>query len=457
MVTALSVATVVALVLLTVGYRGRRVDDHPLCRRCGFDLTGTPAASTLCSECGADLRAAGAVRRGHRTRRPLPLALGWGLSLLCLVTAGVWAYGRATHVAWITYEPLFMLRWNLQAAGTRDAAFAEIARRLSAGRLSEADVAPVADLLLAWHADATHPWNLAWGDFLEDAFDRKRLSAARWQQFLSRAIGATFEAGPQAKRGGKLLLWTSSDTSRFISGTHVKAGPGPRFEIDVSGEVQFGDYRQPARFTRGRQPLYGAFPSVGTTLEPGDLWRSIPDGPATIQVRSTLELTDSLGSVTAHGTRDVQLSVQCVPSGTRLLWVNHDLAVKQRILDSLTIFSTNVPLKSGHHTIRLPGPTRLADSDMDFRADNPPIRAAFHAELVQGPARWPFQYPITLHPTDRGVAIGMSLDRTRPPSTPLHEGPAELVLTPILDEPDSGAPLEMFGDELRVPVVLIAP
>ncbi len=33
-----AVAGVVALVL---GLRGRRIDDHPICRKCGFDLVGS--------------------------------------------------------------------------------------------------------------------------------------------------------------------------------------------------------------------------------------------------------------------------------------------------------------------------------------------------------------------------------------------------------------------------------
>jgi hypothetical protein len=39
-------------VTLRAGLRGRQIDNHPLCRRCGFDLTGRLAHSAKCAECG---------------------------------------------------------------------------------------------------------------------------------------------------------------------------------------------------------------------------------------------------------------------------------------------------------------------------------------------------------------------------------------------------------------------
>jgi len=40
--------------LIDTGLRGRRVGEHPYCKKCGFDLTGKPDASTRCAECGPD-------------------------------------------------------------------------------------------------------------------------------------------------------------------------------------------------------------------------------------------------------------------------------------------------------------------------------------------------------------------------------------------------------------------
>src|SRR5688572_31136080 len=81
-----SAVAVASLALLAYALRGRRVDDHPICRRCGFDLWGKPESSTACSECGADLGRPGAVRVGRReTRRRMVLA-----AVPVLVLCGLW-------------------------------------------------------------------------------------------------------------------------------------------------------------------------------------------------------------------------------------------------------------------------------------------------------------------------------------------------------------------------------
>ncbi len=54
-------------VALAIAVRGRRVDDHPICRKCGFDLIGKPESSAVCSECGTDLTGVRAVRVGRRS------------------------------------------------------------------------------------------------------------------------------------------------------------------------------------------------------------------------------------------------------------------------------------------------------------------------------------------------------------------------------------------------------
>ena len=89
---------VAGLALAAIGLRGRRVDAHPHCRRCGYDLAGTPDA-TVCTECGRDLTAErrhrghlrgrrGELRRPTR-RRPPP---GSGRFSVCPGGSTSWSF-----------------------------------------------------------------------------------------------------------------------------------------------------------------------------------------------------------------------------------------------------------------------------------------------------------------------------------------------------------------------------
>src|SRR5579884_136597 len=81
-----------ATLLLSWSLRGRRVNDHRVCRRCGYDLLGLPAGSEVCSECGTNLKSRRAVRIGSRERRRGALAVA--LCLLLLSAGSIVFLGR---------------------------------------------------------------------------------------------------------------------------------------------------------------------------------------------------------------------------------------------------------------------------------------------------------------------------------------------------------------------------
>src|SRR5690606_6583837 len=78
--TAMGV-TMLGAALLSLGLRGRRVNDHPICRKCGFDLVGREDldqtwGDAVCTECGADLKGRRAIVPGQRAPCRTPRAVG---------------------------------------------------------------------------------------------------------------------------------------------------------------------------------------------------------------------------------------------------------------------------------------------------------------------------------------------------------------------------------------------
>src|SRR5947199_4041388 len=103
------------LALMVAGVRGRTIDRHPVCRRCGFDLFGLPAERGACPECGAALVAARAVRIGNRQRRSRFIRAGVVLLLPAVFSLGLlgWAARRVGRMQ--QYEPVWWLQREARA------------------------------------------------------------------------------------------------------------------------------------------------------------------------------------------------------------------------------------------------------------------------------------------------------------------------------------------------------
>ena len=189
------------VVLLAWSRHGRRVDDHPLCRRCGFDLTGRPEGSQRCPECGADLKRRRAMRIGHRRRRTLWIALA-----LVIILAPI---GITTRFLWpILSDPnpdRLKPVWWLSAEAThfggifRNSALDELIRRESTGALKKEEIDPLIDAALAQQADLSRPWFAKWGDLVEEAEDHNHVPTEKWHRYLRQSLGDSLKLQVRAR------------------------------------------------------------------------------------------------------------------------------------------------------------------------------------------------------------------------------------------------------------------
>src|SRR5690606_29255311 len=97
---------VAGIVLVFLGLRGRRIDDHPVCRWCWFDLSGCAPDNVTCPECGAGLKREGAVRIGQRRRIYTAVVLGSAAILAPTLAFGFVAYALATATDINSFKPV---------------------------------------------------------------------------------------------------------------------------------------------------------------------------------------------------------------------------------------------------------------------------------------------------------------------------------------------------------------
>ena len=159
---------IVGVALLAIGLRGRRTDDHPLCRRCGYDLTAGDTAGR-CPECGADLSRRRTLQIGHRSRRPVLIVVGTVLQAPCLLIAGVGIWVHSRGIDPTPYKPVWWLRADLDSSPTRRAkALGELTTRVANGSLTPAQADAIADRALRAQASDA-PWDPLWGGWIEAA------------------------------------------------------------------------------------------------------------------------------------------------------------------------------------------------------------------------------------------------------------------------------------------------
>ena len=243
-----AVLAALSLLALAFAWYGRRVDDHPLCRHCRFDLFALPDTTANCPECGRNIRAPRATRIGHRqvgrsllTASLLVLLLSGGV-LALLITA------RVRGIDTLRYQPTWMVRnaANSTDGKLADRAYTELLRRIKAGTAHATDVAPVIDHTLDLQADAAKPWRPSMGDFVEQAWLADAVDDPRWNRYLRQLMQSCidFQFRDKVSRNGSFY--------RAFTMRPPRGGSVRRFDPDLWVTL---DYDFPNGLTDGPSQL----------------------------------------------------------------------------------------------------------------------------------------------------------------------------------------------------------
>lgn len=239
------------LILLIAGLRGRRLNDHPVCKWCRFDLEGVYPESVTCPECGAGLKRDGAIRIGVRRRVPTLILVGALLAAVPLAPFGTvgWALLTGTNID--TYKPLGILLWEAHHSdrGRLDAIAGEIADRILRQKLSPDQYQRVIEEALAFQGDPSRPWSESWGDLIERARLDGVLTSSQAERFRSQAAVIDLRVRPRIQAGGTTpVLLTLKEarvgsSSNLLMSVRVKgvkvAGTTAKWDHVVDGASRF--------------------------------------------------------------------------------------------------------------------------------------------------------------------------------------------------------------------------
>jgi hypothetical protein len=221
-----------------IGRHGRRVDDHPVCRTCGYDLFGRNLNEAICPECGSYLRAGIDIRFGNRRPRQFLLFTGLSMIVFGAVPLALLVWLGVRGIELIQLKPL---PWLIKAVAVESPTnftagdSAELLRRIKGGKLSASDVRTIVAKGLALQADLTKPWNPRWGDMIELLQTQGKLSNADWSQYLLRNKIVTLAVQPKNARGDPIRFKMDCELRGASPLMDARPGREPRFSATVPG------------------------------------------------------------------------------------------------------------------------------------------------------------------------------------------------------------------------------
>lgn len=201
-------ALVAGILLAILGWRGQRLNDHPVCSWCHFDLDGVYPESVTCPECGAGLKRENAVRIGVRQRRPVVMLAGILMALTSLVPFGVVGYAAITGGDINKYKPLGLLLWEarhsdaLRAGKLAD----EIMTRILKGEIDKEEYQRIIAAVLEYQGDLSREWSENWGELVERARFDGVLKVEDAERFERQAAVIELETRALTQPGAELPI-----------------------------------------------------------------------------------------------------------------------------------------------------------------------------------------------------------------------------------------------------------
>ncbi|GEM_PF-5855477 len=286
--------------MLARGWRGKRVDNHPWCRKCRHDLNGLWPGAAKCPECGVDLERIDAVELGQRARRPVLAVIGFLILLCCVGWLGMGVWRSMGTINWASYKPDWWLVRDARSTDpdTAATAMAILKDRIANGAVSDAQMAQLVQQALRLQAEESATWSSNWGDIILKSWIDGKLSPDLALQFAQRAARLELEPSSALVRQWDIVTATINCYDTRTSGGELSF-------VFTPHQVLIGDMEIPVDLARSLSLRVGSHAGVVRSSLP----LPIIAEPGEYELKSTWTvqvLPRNVGG--APATWDVQLS-----------------------------------------------------------------------------------------------------------------------------------------------------
>ncbi len=199
-----SVGLIGAVLLVIGGRRGGQINQHLLCRRCRFNLSGHNQVPLICPECGRDLAARRATIRGERS--PLRLVITIGFLTLVVTSFGLSATlvdlvrPSITKLTGVTKKQLMGMLQDSRRPGEQALAASGLAAAIGVNNIDREDAQQIFAILSQKSIDELAN-DQGWSNLLIALFDAELLSRTRRLDMIERMSELDCELSTQAWPG----------------------------------------------------------------------------------------------------------------------------------------------------------------------------------------------------------------------------------------------------------------
>jgi hypothetical protein len=358
--------------LLLIGIRGRRLNDHPICRQCAFDLIGVYPSLERCPECGAPLNAPSAIRTGGRRLRTGPLAAGSLLLMVGLVATGMFSAAAIGLYDSKSLKPGWLLLRELRMTGTVDARD-ELIKRQRNGRLAPTVTRGLIDAALSVHGDPHATWDIIWPAFLEDVWADGLLTREDLGRYAKQTVHIRASAAPRARQGAHAPLHSRVMIDRVIRGPEPIYIRAQTVSASIVGhDPHEGTLRGGIRTQLG--PHSGGWGGSTAAVVP-----DLPPGtyPARLVERLTFHLNSDDDPPFAELEHAADLTIEIVPADTQLITLITDPDIGRELRSTLKLRNTRIASRS--QAVKVDGQMRPGYTNLwiEFEPALLPIAIAF--------------------------------------------------------------------------------
>ncbi|QQE12951.1 hypothetical protein JD969_05690 [Planctomycetota bacterium] len=183
---------------LAKGWRGKKVDDHPVCRKCRYDLIGVCSGELdalwgqACSECGKWLHNEKDIRIGNRQRSKFKVVLGLISFVICLSIIGGAGYSITRNVGFKTFLPTWYLKLEANYPALLrygDSSLNVLCYRIQYDLLSKEQISDLVDDAIDAIDGPARLWvvngnDASWGDVFIEAAVMGKVSVEQTEKYL---------------------------------------------------------------------------------------------------------------------------------------------------------------------------------------------------------------------------------------------------------------------------------